>query len=282
MEEQEYNQCCYAASLTHFNTLSRSSRFAYFHLDSNMTWLWDTEGYQKPHLCLTELYLLFAHRPTICKPSTSNLWIRLKLPKITLTHKRIQHALLSKHLIHNLFSLQYSSILTPPSYPRQSLSVLFLASFFYQPSHSIACNEGHSEAEQNRKTGMSHWERAGVACPKNLKYPEKMSKFTTLHISHFHPPHNLSSLILCSLWTGLFSAAGQPLCTCWRPLWIVSAWPVHCPACGELAPSVAFHLSPSSTILCGRTWGLPPGNSRGRRSAQQNKKLQKEKNSTSL
>lgn len=102
-------------------------------------------------------------------------------------------------------------------------------------------------------------------CPKN---PVSWDNLSILHTSFIFLSFRLVPWIIHSLWTGLFSAAARPLCTCWQPLWILSAWPVDCPPCGELAPSPASHPFPSSTTPCGRTRGLPPGSSRGQRRVQ--------------
>lgn len=176
--------------------------------------------------------------------------------------RRIFSTLLSEHLTHKLFSLQYSFILSPP-----------------QTSHPVACNQRCTEAKQHRKkeSPTGRGKKSMSQKPKTLRKLQNSQACTSLILNS---PSHLSSLIVYSLWTGLFSAAGRPLCTCWQPLWIFSAWPAHCPACGESAPPAASHLFPSSTTLCGRTWGLPPGSSRGRRKAQQLKNVKRRKTPT--
>lgn len=172
-----------------------------------------------------------------------------KAAKKTLSH-RILHTFLSEHPIHSLFSLQYSLIL-------------------HRPPNLFPAIRDTLKQSKTRKRYLPPEQRMSQK-PKILRILQNSQSCTSL-ISLFSP----SSLTLHSLWTGLYSAAGRPLCTCWQPLGIVSAWPVHCPACGEVALSAASHPFPSSMTLGGRTWGLPPGSSGGRRRAQQKKHVKR-------
>ena len=110
---------------------------------------------------------------------------------------------LYEHLIQNLFSLQCSSIVRHSS------------------THPAACHSEQSNKEKNRNTPLRKSCRYMSQKPQILRRPQNSQACT----SFIPPPTSFfsllspsSSLIIHPLWTGLFSAAGRPLCTCWQPL----------------------------------------------------------------
>lgn len=133
------------------------------------------------------------------------------------------------------FSPQYCIILTPPppAFPTYIEDSSPFSSLCLPPTLT-ASNQGHGEAEQNRKTGISHWKRRSRVSqkPQILRRPQNSQTSTVLtaqappysHKDRLTPspqPTPLSST-LHSPWTGQFSAAGRLPCTCWQPLCISS------------------------------------------------------------
>lgn len=133
---------------------------------------------------------------------------------------------------------------------------LFLPLSFASPSSPTACIQGRSEAGKQESPAGKERELHVPKKPEDLLDKPESPSCCSLH--HTFAPRGLHSL-----WTGLFSAAGRPPCTCWRPLCTLSAWLTNCPACGGSAPSAASRPFPSSTTLFGRTTGLPPERRKG-------------------